>query len=96
VSARTSIEWTQTTWNPVVGCSKISPGCGLPRFEGDRSGGCYAIRMAARLQRLPSYADTVHRTESGQDWTGVVRSLPERLGQPLRWRSPQMVFLNSM
>jgi len=93
---RSRIEWTETTWNPMVGCSKISPGCGLPRFDGDRPGGCYAIRMAARLQKLPSYTGTVHRTESGQDWTGTVNAVPERLRQPLSWRTPQMVFLNSM
>jgi protein gp37 len=96
MAGHSRIEWTETTWNPMVGCSKISPGCGLPRFAGDRPGGCYAIRMATRLQHLPAYAGTVHTTETGQDWTGTVHSLPERLHQPLSWRTPQMVFLNSM
>ena len=93
---RSRIEWTETTWNPIVGCSKVSPGCGLPRFDGDRAGGCYAIRMAARLQRLPAYTGTVHHTGTGLDWTGTVHCLPGRLREPLSWRRPRMVFLNSM
>lgn len=75
------------TWNPMVGCSEISPGCGLPRFDGDAPGGCYAIRMAARLQKLSSYAGTVRRSESGQDQTGTVNAVPERPRQPLAWRT---------
>ena len=93
---RSRIEWTETTWNPIVGCSKVSPGCGLPRFDGDRAGGCYAIRMAARLQRLPAYTGTVHHTGTGLDWTGTVHCLPGRLREPLSWRRPRMAFLNSM
>jgi len=85
-----------TTWNPIVGCSKVSPGCGLPRLDGDRAGGCYAIRMAARLQHLPAYTGTVHHTGTGLDRTGTVHCLPGRLREPLSWRRPRMVFLNSM
>jgi protein gp37 len=52
--------------------------------------------MAARLQHLPAYTGTVHHTGTGPDWTGTVHSLPGRLREPLSWRRPRMVFLNSM
>ncbi|HEY2763378.1 MAG TPA: DUF5131 family protein [Pseudonocardiaceae bacterium] len=55
----TTIEWTRgddgspgMTWNPTSGCDKVSPGCGLPRFEGDDTGGCYAMAMAKRLKAM--------------------------------------------
>ena len=55
--AATGIESTTRVWNPVTGCDKISPGCGLPRFDGDATGGCYALAMARRLQAMghPKY-----------------------------------------
>lgn len=76
-----TIEWTDETWNPTVGCSRVSPGC-------DR---CYAVRVAAREMQ------DAHRglTKDG-DWTGEVRCLPERLETPLRWRKPRRVFVDSM
>jgi len=86
MSDNSSIEWTDATWNPVVGCARVSPGC-------DR---CYAIREANRHQRTHAYGGTVHRTPDGLDWTGRVRCLSERLGQPQRWRAPRRVFVNSM
>jgi protein gp37 len=52
--AATGIEWTTRVWNPVTGCDKISPGCGLPRFDGDATGGCYARPGARpRMERHP-------------------------------------------
>jgi len=92
VSTKTSIEWTRAddgsagrTWNPVTGCDKVSPGCGLPRFEGDKTGGCYAESIARRFagsKAFPhGFAVTLH---------------PERLTDPLRWRTPTRVFVNSM
>lgn len=75
--ARSSIEWTQTTWNPTTGCSKVSPGCK----------NCYAERMTARLEgmRHPKYNN------------GFTLTLHEdALDAPLRWRQPQLVFVNSM
>ncbi len=80
----TGIEWTEETWNPLAGCSKISPGCK----------GCYAIRMARRLKNTPAYKGLT--TPSPVNWTGVVRALDERLLQPLRWKRPRLVFVNSM
>ncbi|MCD6217408.1 phage Gp37/Gp68 family protein [bacterium] len=71
------IEWTSSTWNPITGCSKISPGCA----------NCYAERMAKRLKAMdnPSYAN------------GFEVTLHERiLDYPLKWKKPQMIFVNSM
>lgn len=79
---RSGIGWTDATWNPVVGCSRVSPGCDH----------CYAIRDGVRLQHLDAYAGTI----SDGDWTGTVRTLPERLDVPLRWRKPRRIFVNSM
>ena len=75
--ARSAIEWTQSTWNPVTGCTKISPGCQ----------NCYAERMSKRLKAMgqPNYANgfrlTMHK---------------HVLEMPLRWKRPQVIFVNSM
>ncbi|MCL4413590.1 MAG: phage Gp37/Gp68 family protein [Actinobacteria bacterium] len=82
MSDKTGISWTDATWNPVVGCERTSPGCDH----------CYAIRDGVRLQHLPGYAGTI----ADGDWTGVVRCLPERLDQPLRWKRPRRIFVDSM
>lgn len=74
---KTAIEWTNATWNPVTGCTKISAGC-------DR---CYAERFAERFRGVPG-----HPFENGFDLT----LRPSRLKQPLEWRRPQMIFVNSM
>jgi protein gp37 len=65
------------TWNPVTGCSKVSPGCAH----------CYAETFAERWRGIPG-----HHYEQGFD----LRLWPDRLQQPLRWRQPRMVFVNSM
>ncbi len=78
MSDKTGIEWTDATWNPVTGCTKVSAGCKH----------CYAEREWPRMTRLvPAYA--------GRDFSEV-RSHPERLDQPLRWKRPRKVFVNSM
>jgi protein gp37 len=77
MAGTTSIEWTDATWNPVTGCTKISAGCDH----------CYAERFSERFR-----GTTGHPFESGFDLT----LRPERLEQPLRWRSPRMIFVNSM
>ena len=90
----TKIEWVRSedgtagkTWNPVVGCSRVSPGCDH----------CYAIRQAERIVAMGGKAAAAYEgTVADGDWTGVVRCLPERLGQPQRWRKPARVFVNSM
>jgi len=77
MSTRSSIEWTETTWNPVTGCSKISPGCAH----------CYAERMAKRLRAMG-----VGKYRRGFD----VAVHEAALDEPLRWRQPRLVFVNSM
>ena len=77
MSAETSIEWTDATWNPVRGCTKISPGCKH----------CYAETFAERFRGVKG-----HPYEQGFD----LRLVPEKLAEPLRWRSPKMIFVNSM
>lgn len=82
---QTSIEWTDATWNPITGCSRVSTGCGGPD-----GGGCYAERIAAtRLRHHPSRKGL---TRNGR-WTGEVRFNPQWLHQPLGWRKPRRVFV---
>jgi protein gp37 len=82
------IEWTDATWNPVTGCTRVSPGCD----------NCYAARAAAtRLKNTPQYRGLAVVTPSGRAaFNGTVRLLPERLEEPLHWRRPRRVFVNSM
>lgn len=78
------IEWTDATWNPVTGCSVVSPGCT----------NCYAMRLAGtRLAHLPSRAGLTHDSKAGPVWTGEVRFNEEWLAQPLGWREPRMIFV---
>ncbi len=82
---KSTIEWTDATWNPVTGCSKVSPGCAH----------CYAETLAARLHAMGQHGYT------DLPWTPAnaaenVTLRPERLDQPLRWRKPRVVFVNSM
>jgi len=85
------IEWTEETWNPVVGCDKISAGCR----------DCYAIRMAWRLAHIPKmkelYGDVVKKGENGKpNWTGVVKESESALDYPLRLKNPTVFFVDSM
>ena len=77
MSLQSSIEWTDATWNPVRGCTKISPGCKH----------CYAETFAERFRGVKG-----HPYEQGFD----LRLVPEKLAEPLRWRTPKMIFVNSM
>lgn len=86
----TKIEWTDQTWNPITGCSRVSEGCR----------NCYAERMAARLARMGTkggerYEGTVTWRQKPQ-WSGVTRFHPDVLAYPLRWRKPRMIFVCSM
>jgi protein gp37 len=86
---KTGIEWTQATWNPVVGCSILSAGCTH----------CYAMREAHRLATklgIGKYAGTTTETKAGPVWNGTVRLHAPHLDQPLRWRRPRRIFVNSM
>ena len=77
MSAKSKIEWTDATWNPVRGCTKISAGCKH----------CYADTFAERFRGVPG-----HPFEFGFD----IRLVPHKLEEPLKWRKPKMVFVNSM
>ena len=85
MSQQTSIEWTESTWNPVTGCSKVSPGCAH----------CYAETMTAMRAGQPGWIEE-HRPWTPENAEHNVVLRPERLDQPLHWRRPRMVFVNSM
>jgi protein gp37 len=79
------IQWTEKTWNPVIGCTRVSEGCR----------NCYAEKMANRMAANPMTPQYRGIAEGGR-WTGEVRCLPEKLAEPLKWRKPCRVFVNSM
>jgi len=79
-----SIEWTDATWNPITGCSVISPGCT----------NCYAMKLAGtRMKHTPSREGLTRDTKAGPVWTGEVRLNREWIDQPLRWRKPRRIFV---
>ena len=82
------IEWTDATWNPVTGCTIMSPGCT----------NCYAMRMAARLEAMgqKNYAGTTRKSGKRYVWTNKVVEVEEALERPLKWRKPKRIFVNSM
>jgi len=84
MGASTSIEWAESTWNPMVGCSRVSEGCR----------NCYAERVAVRFMD----GAIVKRAQNGHGprWTGKVVLLEHRLDQPLRWKRPRRIFVNSL
>lgn len=88
MAQQSSIEWTDLTWNPVVGCSIESAGCK----------NCYAMRMAARLQAMghEKYAGLTKRSKRGAVWTDKVRCHEESVDIPLSWKKARRVFVNSM
>ena len=77
MAQNSNIEWTDATWNPVTGCTKISSGCD----------NCYAERFSERFRGVKD-----HPFETGFDLT----LRPARLEQPLAWKKPRMIFVNSM
>lgn len=99
MSDGSKIEWTDATWNPVVGCSLVSPGCT----------NCYAMRMAARIEKMTPmerrgeaslphhYAALTELSKAGAVWTGrVTRARTDILTSPLRWKRPRRIFVCSM
>lgn len=86
--AESSIEWTDATWNPVAGCTVISPGCT----------NCYAMRMAARLDAMgmPKYRALTRRSGKRAVWVGKITTDAHSLDAPLTWKKSRMVFVNSM
>lgn len=102
---KTGIEWTDATWNPLAGCSIVSPGCT----------NCYAMKMADRFEGMIEAHKAAHGGDPGPMahyegtttrgpysnkppvWTGKITRAPEGiLYAPLRWKRPRMVFVNSM
>lgn len=81
----TKIEWAEAVWNPITGCTKVSPGCA----------NCYAERMAKRLQAMGivGYDNVI---KSNGNWTGHVNFMMSKLEEPLRWKKPRKIFVNSM
>lgn len=88
MSSASNIQWTNATWNPLAGCTRVSSGCDF----------CYAAALAAgRLRATPTYKGLATVTPAGRAaFTGRIRLLPDRLDDPLRWRAPRRVFVNSM
>jgi protein gp37 len=87
VSRPSKIEWTDRVWNPVRGCSLVSPGCT----------NCYAMRQAHRFNaKGQPYERLTRTTERGPVWTGDIRLVLAALEEPLRWKKPSRVFVNSM
>ncbi len=91
----TGIEWTHIpgfkgeTWNPIVGCSVVSPGCT----------NCYAMGMAKRLEKMkvPQYVGLTVSTKAGPVWSGRLNRAPDSVwAKPLRWKKPRAIFVNSM
>jgi protein gp37 len=85
----TGIEWTDKTWNPIVGCSITSPGCT----------NCYAMKDAWRKNsnpKTPQYHGTVRKVNGKPVWTGTVNFVEHKLNEPLKIKKPHMFFVNSM
>jgi protein gp37 len=98
MSNNSAIEWTDATWNPIVGCSIVSPGCT----------NCYAMKMAARIQKMNRtggsnsnyvnhYDGTTKSVKGSAVWTGKLALAPDKLFlKPLSRRAPTIYFVNSM
>ena len=85
---KSGIQWTDATWNPIVGCSVVSLGCT----------NCYAMKEARRLARMgvAKYDGLTQDSKAGPVWTGDVRLHEPVMDQPLRWQKPRTIFVNSM
>lgn len=86
MSLNTGIEWTDATWNPTTGCDRVSPGCD----------NCYALTLAKRLKAMGNgrYQRDGNPRTSGPGFGLTVHE--DKLDEPLRWRKPRRVFVNSM
>ncbi|MDM9627183.1 phage Gp37/Gp68 family protein [Rhizobium sp. S152] len=88
MATNSRIEWTEATWNPVAGCSIISPGCTH----------CYAMRMAERLDLMgqEKYRGLTRRSGGRPKWNGKIRLDENALAIPYAWKTGRMIFVNSM
>lgn len=83
----TGIQWTDETWNPVRGCSRVSDGCT----------NCYAMGQAHRFSGPGKPYEGLTTIRRGKvDWAGKARLVPEMLAAPLKWKKPRRIFVNSM
>ena len=84
------IAWTDKTWNPVVGCTKVSEGCK----------NCYAEKMACRLANMgqKKYEDVLYSSDNGKSgvWNGKIVCIESALDKPLHWKKPRRIFVCSM
>ena len=87
MSGNSTIEWTEKVWNPVRGCSRVSPGCEY----------CYPERLARRFSKkgLP-FEGLTKKTSKGPRWSGKIKLVTNDLKKPLSWKKPQYIFVNSM
>jgi protein gp37 len=88
MATNTPIEWTEATWNPVAGCTVLSPGCT----------NCYAMRLAARLEVMgqPKYAGLTRKSSGRYKWNGRINLDHAALEIPRRWKVGRTIFVNSM
>jgi protein gp37 len=89
MAQNSKIEWTEATWNPIVGCSIVSPGCT----------NCYAMKMAGRTEAMgiSRYDGTTKQVNGNTVWTGKLARAPEAtLLAPLKRKKPTTYFVNSM
>lgn len=95
MSDGSKIEWCDATWQPVLGCTRVSAGCD----------NCYAIRQVHRQLTKTHQGLTKMRVvdptrplgpRSGPDWNGTVRLQPEKLSEPIRWQRSRRVFVCSL
>jgi protein gp37 len=88
MATRSTIEWTEVTWNPVAGCTVVSPGCT----------NCYAMRLAHRLQAIgqAKYAGTTRLSGGRPKWNGHINLDWTNVELPKRWHFSRTIFVNSM
>jgi protein gp37 len=87
MGSQTKIEWTDSTWNPIRGCTRVSEGCR----------NCYAERVAARFSQKGKPYEGFAIWKAGEPrWTGKIEFIDSHLHDPLRWKEPRKIFVNSM
>jgi len=87
MATKSKIEWTQSTWNPVRGCTRVSEGC---RF-------CYAERIAARFSKKGlAYEGLAKMTKAGPRWSNSLRLVLSLLASPLKFPPPHFLFVTSL
>lgn len=87
MGAKTKIEWTDASWNPIRGCTRVSEGCR----------NCYAEFAAARFSKAGQpYHGLAKMAKDGPRWTGKMSFVDKHLQDPIRWRQPKTIFVNSM